>query len=88
MRDVRQLNRFRKDLQRMKKRGKKLEKLYDIVEKLAKGEQLLERNVAHPLVGEWKPAWDCHIEPDWILIYCVTDDSVELIRTGTHSDLF
>lgn len=46
------------------------------------------RPIAHQLSGEWKGVWECHIEPDWLLIYSVTPNEVVLIRTGTHSDLF
>jgi len=65
-----------------------MSKLYAVVERLVKGESLPMKNKPHPLKGEWKPKWDCHIEPDWILIYEVTADSVKLARTGTHADLF
>ena len=43
---------------------------------------------AHPLKGAWNGYWECHVEPDWLLIYKVTDDEVRLARTGTHADLF
>jgi mRNA interferase YafQ len=43
---------------------------------------------AHKLSGEWSGVWECHIEPDWLLIYALTDAEVFLIRTGTHTDLF
>lgn len=79
---------FHRDARKMTKRGKDLSKLYALVERLAKGEQLAAKNRPHPLKGAWKPKWDCHIEPDWILIYEVTDTAVVLARTGTHSDLF
>lgn len=72
----------------MHRRGKNLSKLYDVVEMLAMGEELNERYRPHPLVGNWRPFWDCHIEPDWLLIYRVQDDFVELYRTGSHADLF
>ncbi|MGD0023228.1 MAG: type II toxin-antitoxin system YafQ family toxin [Xanthobacteraceae bacterium] len=42
----------------------------------------------HPLKGDWKGYWECHISPDWLLIYKVTDEEVLLARTGTHADLF
>ena len=88
MRDVVQSSAFERDLRKLLKRGKELAKLYEIVEQLAKGELLAVRHKPHPLKGDWKPKWDCHIEPDWLLIYEVTDDEVLLARTGTHSDLF
>jgi mRNA interferase YafQ len=42
----------------------------------------------HPLRGEWKGYWECHVAPDWLLIYKVSEDEVALARTGTHADLF
>ncbi len=50
--------------------------------------KLYELNRDHPLLGPWQPSRDCHIEPDWILIYTAENDSLRLERTGTHSDLF
>ncbi len=79
---------FQRDLRKAVRRGKDLSKLYAVVESLAKGETLAARHKPHPLKGEWRPKWDCHIEPDWLLIYEVTKDEVRLARTGTHSDLF
>jgi|TARA_B110000116_G_C16304201_1_gene345111 mRNA interferase YafQ len=72
----------------MKKRGKDLAKLQTVVRNIAEGQVLDARHRDHALVGEWKPARDCHIEPDWILIYTVDGESLRLERTGTHSDLF
>ena len=72
----------------MKKRGKDLDKLTEVVAKLVRGEVLEPRYKPHPLVGNWKPKWDLHIEPDWLLIYEVTEDEVLLARTGSHADLF
>ncbi len=77
-----------RDLRKLVKRGKDLSKLYAVVECLAKGEALAAKHTPHLLKGYWKPHWDCHIEPDWILIYQVTEDVIKLARTGTHSDLF
>ncbi len=72
----------------MRKRGKNLAKLEIIVERLSTGVELERKHVPHPLTGNWKPLWDLHIEPDWLLIYRVTEDEVYLARTGTHADLF
>lgn len=88
MRKIVQTTTFRRDVKRMQKRGKDLGKLAEVVTKLAQGEALEPRYKPHPLVGNWKPKWDCHIQPDWLLIYEVTDDEVLLARTGTHADLF
>jgi mRNA interferase YafQ len=79
---------FRRDVKRALKRGKNMVKLHAVIEKLATGQPLKQKHRPHPLTGQWKPSWECHIEPDWLLVYRVYDDRVELIRTGTHSDLF
>jgi mRNA interferase YafQ len=73
---------------RAHKRGCDISKLVAIIRKLQLGEVLPASNRVHPLKGEWKGYWDCHVEPDWLLIYKVTDDEVRLARTGTHADLF
>jgi len=88
MRRIAQRKQFRNDLKRLMRRGK------DIAELIAAVELLLEQGMLpagyhpHKLSGEWSGVWECHIEPDWLLIYAVTDDEVLLIRTGTHRDLF
>ena len=80
--------RFERDLKRIRKRGKDIEKLHAIVRKLSKGEPLPPRCRTHPLSGEWKGFLECHIEPDWLLIWKQDKDALILVRTGTHSDLF
>ena len=79
---------FSKDVKRMQKRGKDLEKLKVIVRKLANDDLLDPRHRNHPLSGEWKHCRDCHIESDWVLIYTKTNEYLKLERTGTHNDLF
>jgi mRNA interferase YafQ len=88
MKKVSQTKQFARDIKRMKKRDKDLTKLQCIVRKLAQGETLPPRNKDHALVGSWKPSRDCHIEPDWLLIYTADNHSLRLERTGSHSDLF
>lgn len=88
MKEVSQTKQFARDIKRMKKQGKDLEKLKDIVKKLVQDKVLPQKNRDHALIGSWKPSRDCHIEPDWLLIYTADDDSLRLERTGTHSDLF
>lgn len=88
MRKICTTNRFERDLKRMKKRGKDVEKLLDIAEKLNNDEQLEAKHRPHALVGNWEPFWELHIEADWLLIYEVTEEELWLYRTGTHSDLF
>ncbi len=88
MKQIFQTRQFARDVKLMRKRGKDLEKLKAVVDKLYKDSPLEPRHRNHPLAGEWRPAWDCHIEPDWILIYTNTPEFLRLERTGTHSDLF
>jgi len=88
MKKVSQTTQFARDVKKMRKRGKDLAKLEAVVRQLAAGTPLDLKHRDHPLVGEWKPSHDCHVEPDWILIYTADNDSLRLERTGTHSDLF
>lgn len=79
---------FRKDIKILKKRGKDMKHLLRVVERLSCEEKLPAKHRPHKLVGNWSPYWECHIEPDWLLIYEATATDLYLIRTGTHSDLF
>ena len=88
MKKVSQTRQFSRDVKRMRKRGKDLHKLQEIVKLLAEGTPLQAYHRDHPLMGPWQPSRDCHIEADWILIYTAYRDSLRLERTGTHSDLF
>lgn len=90
MYSIRPTTKFQKDLKRAEKRGYNISLLTDIIKKLASGESLPEKNKDHPLSGNYIGCRECHITPDWLLIYEI--DNGELIlyltRTGTHSDLF
>jgi mRNA interferase YafQ len=88
MRSIRYLGQFKKDYKRMEKRGGDFKKLRAVIEKLVNEEELEARTKNHPLQGEYAGARDCHIGPDWVLIYAIVGDELRLIRTGTHSDLF
>lgn len=81
---------FRKDYKRIKKRGYKLSLLQDILDKLCAKEPLEPKHRDHALTGSYKGFRECHIQPDWLLIYAVDEDKLILVasRTGTHSDLF
>ena len=83
-------NKFKKSYKLMIKRGKDISLLDYVVNTLMSGKQLSEKYRDHELTGTWKGYRECHIEPDWLLIYKVYSDRLvlELIRTGTHSDLF
>ena len=88
MRHIVQRTRFRRDYKRQKQRGKNIDKLEEIVDKLIRGTPLPETARPHKLSGEYAGLWECHIEHDWLLIYYATDMEVFLHRTGTHKDLF
>jgi mRNA interferase YafQ len=88
MRELQVTSQFKKDLKRAKKRRKDLSKLERILDKLVSNQALEPKNRPHRLAGDWRPCWECHIEPDWLLIWDEDEASVTLIRTGTHSDLF
>ncbi len=79
---------FKKDYKRVKKQNKDLNKLRAIIEKLVARQLLESKYKDHQLFGNWKGHRDCHIEPDWILIYRITADDLFLERTGSHSELF
>jgi len=88
MKAIFQTSQFKKDFKRIKKRGKDLNKLKEVVSAIANGEALQEHRRDHALCGNWSGSRDCHIEPDWVLIYRVDGDFLFLERTGSHSDLF
>ncbi len=79
---------FSKDLKRAKKRGKDIKKLKKIVGLLSNDQPLDDKFSDHALIGNWKGSRDCHLEPDWILIYTSSNTVLRLERTGSHSDLF
>lgn len=81
---------FRKQLKLAKKRGKQLEKLEAVVDLLANDLPLPEKYRDHSLTGKWVNHRECHIDPDWLLIYYKEDDVLvlSLVATGSHSDLF
>lgn len=80
--------RFKKDFKRMLKRKNDEDKLWDIVDLLLAGKALPKGCGDHPLSGKWSGRRDCHIEPNWLLIYFVHGNDLILERTGSHSDLF
>ena len=80
--------RFERDLRRCRRRGKDLERLWAVVDRLLAEKPLEPRHRAHRLSGEWARSWECRVEPDWLLVWHVDDDALVLTRTGTHSDLF
>jgi mRNA interferase YafQ len=79
---------FEKDVWRVLKQGKDLDKLEEVVETLQDAGALPVRCRAHPLRGEWMGHWDCHVAPDWILLYRMTATALVLVRKGSHAELF
>jgi mRNA interferase YafQ len=86
--NVAQTKQFKKDVKLMQKRGKDLGKIKAVIDLLLAREPLPPKNRDHQLSGNWIGRRDCHIGPDWILIYRLTEQELLLERTGTHSDLF
>ncbi len=80
--------RFEKDVKLAQKRGKNLVKLRHIMTLLLEGRKLPQRNLDHWLIGNYNDRRECHIEPDWLLIYKPEIREIIFERTGTHSDLF
>ena len=83
-------NRFRKDLKLAQKRGLNLELLRTVVNTLADGEKLGAQYRDHDLTGDYAGFRECHVQPDWLLVYRIEKEELELFlfRTGTHPDLF
>ena len=79
---------FKRDIKRMEKRGKSLVKLKKIIGQLVNKELLDFKHCDHSLIGDYLKHRECHIEPDWLLIYRTASDTLCLERTGSHSDLF
>lgn len=87
---IKPTSKFQRDLKRVFKRGYNISLLTDIIKKLAAGEQLPPKYKDHALTGDYKGCRECHITPDWLLVYEITgsDLILYLTRTGSHSDLY
>ena len=83
-------SKMKRDVKRALKRGKNISKLTVALDLLASGEQMPEKYQDHPLKGEMRGYRECHIEPDWLLVYQIVQDELVLLAsgTGTHADLF
>lgn len=88
--EIKPSNRFKKDVRLSQKRGYDLSLLTDVIKLIANGEALNEKYKDHALTGNYTNFRECHITPDWLLVYQVIDNELILFlsRTGTHSDLF
>ena len=87
---VKPTSQFKRDYKLAMKRGLKISLLEEVVAHLALGESLPDKNRDHPLTGNWSGHRECHIQPDWLLIYLKENDvlTLTLVDTGTHADLF
>lgn len=88
MRQIEYSGQFKRDLKRLKKRGKNMDEIKPPMKLLIQGDNLPGQFLDHPLKGNWKGCRDLHIQPDWVLIYRLTGNIVRFERTGSHSDLF
>ena len=88
MKQIKVSNKFKKDYAKLQKQGKCIKKIKIIVDKLANEQVLDKKYRVHKLTGEYRDTLECHIEPDWLLIYIINENYIELIRTGSHSELF
>ena len=88
MRTIRRDVQFKRDVKRMLKRNKDMNKLREIISLLVDSDKLPQKHKDHSLKGTLKDCRECHIEPDWLLIYRIEGSELCLVRTGSHSDLF
>jgi mRNA interferase YafQ len=88
MRTLKTTTRFKRDLKLAQKRRLDIDRLWTVVEVLVRGDSLAARHRPHRLTGDWARFWECHIAPDWLLIWEDDGASLTLVRTGTHADLF
>jgi mRNA interferase YafQ len=81
-------SRFKKDFKKLQSSGRDLQKLAEVLHLLANEKELPERHRDHSLIGDYVDHRECHITPDWLLIYQTTGTELLLVRTGSHSELF
>jgi len=96
MLELTKTNLYKKELKLMLKRGRDGQKMFDIITMILDNANqgvehhllLPEKYCLHKLIGKYKGYWECHIEPDWLLVYYLDDEVLRLERTGTHNDIF
>ncbi len=88
MKELSRTNKFKRDVKQQQKRGKDFTEFKAVIQQLLAEQELPTKYRDHALIGQYKGTRECHIEPDWLLIYEVTATEIVLIRTGSHSDLF
>ena len=81
-------SRFKKDLKKLKSSNRNEDDLLAVIDRLANNEPLEPKNRDHNLIGEYAGCRECHINPDWLLVYRKTEADLILVRTGSHSELF
>ena len=88
--EVKPTSKFKKDVKLAAKQNKNLDEMFNVIDRLAKGEKLDKKYKDHGLEGNYKGCRECHIEPDWLLIYEYIEDVLVLVlnRVGSHSELF
>ena len=85
---IRQATKFRRDVKRLKRQGVDLAPLQAVIVVLVAEEALEKRYRDHALVGNWRGFHECHLQPDWLLIYRIEGNELQLARTGSHAELF
>ena len=90
MYNLRFTNKIQRNIKLMKKRGKDLDKLTVVLKLLQNGEELPAKYKDHALTGNYIGCRECHVEPDWLLVYAIINEEliILLLTTGSHSDLF
>lgn len=88
MRGLKITTQFKKDLKKAKKQGRNIDLLGSLIKSLQQGHELDEKYQDHYLGGNWKDHRECHIAPNWLLIYKTTDSEIRLARVGSHAELF
>ena len=85
---IRATTQFKKDLKKAKRQGQDIEVLGSVIEALQQGRALDAKYRDHSLIGNWRDHRECHVTPDWLLIYKTTENELRLARVGSHSELF
>lgn len=80
-------NRFKKDYKKVVRQGRDIAILKEVMTRLQKEEKLANKYYDHNLIGNWKGCRECHLSPDWLLIYRIEGDTIVFIRTGSHSEI-
>lgn len=88
MRNITRKSHFKKDFKKLSSSNRDITKLVAVIRALANNEPLPPHNRDHALTGNYVGYRECHISPDWLLIYKIENDTLILVRTGTHSELF